>query len=489
MQATEAKGYIGHRKVAAGFGWGALISLSGNLVSFLATLILAKLLVPQEFDIVAIAAMTIEVLKLLKDMGLSEAIVYQKRDDHLALDTANTILVGFHTALFILACVAAPFVARFYKQPIVTPVLIVMATSLIWDSLRAVPRALARKNVEFRRLVIPEVVPLAVSSALSIVMAFAGFGIWSLVVKTVLHSLLGAVFLRTINSYKPRFRYDREAARELFSYGRVIATTTVLLVVLYNIDRFFVSKVAGLAALGVYELALRIAELPVKNFAFLVGSVMFPVFSRLDSTRAALRQAFLKTLRYAAFVSFPAAIGLSLYGPALVNAFYGPRWQAILDPLRILCLYGLFRSLSSIVLDALKGTGNPHLMRRVVIVKLVCIGGLGIPALMAYGVIGICWLIFVTYIVAFLLELRALCQQLEMTMLDALKALTLPATLSVVLVPAIYGSLTWLVITPNVVSLAIGIAVTVLAYIGAISLCDKRAVADVRSLVVSKAAA
>jgi PST family polysaccharide transporter len=465
------------------------MSYSGNVVSLLTTLVLAKLLAPQEFGIIGIASMTIEVIKLLKDMGLSEAIVYQKRDDHLALDTANTILLGFSAVLFVVACVAAPFVARFYNQPIVTPVLIVMATSLIWDALRAVPRALLRKNVEFRRLVVPELVPVLVSTTLSIVMAYAGFGVWSLVVKTVLHSLMGAWLLRNVIPYTPQFRYDRNAARELLSYGHVIATTTVLLVILYNIDRFYVSRVVGLAALGVFELAMRIAELPVKNFAFLVGSVMFPVFSRLDNTRPVLRQTFVKTLRYTAFISIPAAIGLSLYGPALVNVVYGARWQAMAEPLRVLCLYALFRSLSSIVLDAVKATGHPQIMRRVVILKLLCVGCLGIPALKAYGIMGICWLILATYVFAFLLELRALCRLLELKAAATLKALALPATLSVVLVPAIYWSVTLLIRTPNVIALVAGIVVTVLAYTAAVSLCDKRAVADVRSLVTSRAAA
>ena len=202
-----------------------------------------------------------------------------------------------------------------------------------------------------------------------------------------------------------------------------------------------------------------------------------------------LGKAFLKTLRYTAFISFPAAIGMSLYGPALVSDFYGPRWQALVDPLRVLCLYGLFRSLSSIVLDAIKGTGNPHLMRRVVIVKLLCVGGLGVPALNMYGIMGICWLVFATYVLSFLLELRALCRVLDLEMVSTLKELALPATLSVILVPVIYWSLTWLVRTPNVISLVMGIVVTALAYVGALSLCDKRAVADVRSLVISKAAA
>jgi len=480
---------LGGRKVAAGFGWVAVMSYSGNIVSLVTTLVLAKLLGPQEFGVIGIASITIDILKLLKDMGLSEAIVYQKRDDHLALDTANTILVGFNAVLFVIACLAAPFVAQLYNQPIVTPVLIVMATSLIWDSLRAVPRALLRKNVEFRRLVLPELLPLVVSTTTSVVLALTGFGVWSLVVKTVFHSLLGAWLMRNVVPYTPRFRFDRDAARELLSYGHVIATTTVLLVILYNIDRIFVSRVIGLAALGVFELAMRIAELPVKNFAFLVGSVMFPVFSRLDNTRDVLRKTFVKTLRYTAFISIPAAIGLSLYGPALVNSVYGSRWQAMADPLRVLCIYALFRSLSSIVLDAVKATGHPQIMRRVVILKLLCIGGLGIPALRAYGMMGICWLILATYVVAFLLELRSLCRLLELEFVATLKALVLPATLAVVLVPAIYWSLTFLIQTPGVSALIAGIVVTVLAYTAAVSVCDKHAVADVRSLVVSRAAA
>jgi PST family polysaccharide transporter len=480
---------VGGRKVAAGFGWVALMSYSNNVLSLLATLLLARLLGPHEFGIIGVASMTIEIVRMAKDMGLSEAIVYQKRDDHIALDTANTILVGFNVGLFVIACIAAPFVASFYKQPIVTPVLIVMATSLLWDALRAVPRALMRKNVDFRRLVIPEVVPIVVSTTTSVMMAFTGFGVWSLVVKTVLHSMLGAWLLRNTSTYTPRFRFDRTVARELFSYGQVIATTTVLLVILYNLDRFFVSKLAGLAALGAYDLALRIAEMPVKNFSFLVGSVMFPVFSKLDSTRPALRQTFLKTLRYTGFVSMPAAIGLALYGPALVNTFYGPRWQAMVDPLRVLCLYALLRSLSSIVLDAVKATGHPQIMRRVVITKLAIVGTLGIPALEMFGVIGICWLIVATYVVSFTLELWALCRLLELKLTPTLGALALPSGLSVTIVPAIYWILTRLSHAPDILALVAGIVVTVLAYAGAVSVCDKHAVADVRSLVTSGATA
>ena len=333
------------RQILAGFGWQAASTYMNRIVGLATTLILAKLLTPEQFGIVAIASMIIEVLQLLKDMGLSEALIYQHREDAVLVDTAHTILVGFNTLLFVIAAVLSPFVAQYYNSPIIMPVIIVLSSNLIWDSLRSVPRTLIRRNIDFGKLVIPEVVPVAISCVISIVMAFTGFGVWSLVAKTVVHSLLGFILLRHILPYRPSFRYDKAAARELFHYGKFIVGTTLLLVVLYNIDRFYVSSVLGLAAVGIFDLATRISDLPVKQFSHMMGTVMFPVFSKIERAGEGLRQAFLKTFKYVALVCVPVAIGISVFGPTLISLLYGPRWAGLEAPLAWLALYAMFRSL------------------------------------------------------------------------------------------------------------------------------------------------
>lgn len=470
----------------SGFGWVALIAYSNRALGLVTTLILAKVLAPEDFGVVAIASILTEVLRVAKDMGFSEALIYQKRDDQTAIDTANFLLISLNLVLFLVAAALSPFVAAYYQSPILTPVIIIMSSNLVWDAARAVPRALTRKNADFRRLVVPEVVPVTVSSALSIWMALAGFGVWSLVVKTVVHSVLGMFLLRALPEHKPGFRFNREAARELMQYGRFIVGTTILLVVLYNIDRFFVSHVAGIAALGLFELAMRLVEMPVREFSFIIGGVMFPVFARMDRADGSLGRAVLKTLRYTAFISIPMAIAIAVYGPTLIETIYGDRWLGMIVPLQVLSGYAMFRSLSSIIYDGFKALGRPDVMLRFVVFKLVAIGVLGIPALHAFGLVGICALILVTYAAVFMWEMATLAGLLELEFWPCLGALAMPALLGAIVIPGLYvAGLAWLG-AASVVKVAAIAAVSAAAYLTSVWCFDRQAVADVRMLVHSK---
>jgi O-antigen/teichoic acid export membrane protein len=470
------------RTVTSGFGWVALFSYSNRVFSLIAILILAKVLRPEDFGIVAIASMLIEVLQIFKDMGLSEAVIYSKRNDTKAIDTAHTILVTYSAALFLIAVVAAPLAARYYDNSQIAPVVIVMASSLVWDSLRNIPRTLFRKNLDYRKLLLPEVVPVAISSAVSIGMALTGWGVWSLVVKSVLHSVLGFIMLQSVMTYRPAFAFDKAAARELFHYGKFIAGTTVILVTLYNIDRFYVSSLSGVAALGLYELAIRIADLPVKQVSFLVGNVMFPVFSRIGHAKPELRRAFIKTLKYTSSVTAPAAACISVYGPPLVWLLYGPRWQGMHMPLRLLAVYAAFRSLSSIIHDLFKATGRPQYMTMATTFKLASIGLLGMPVLTAFGVVGLCLLIVGTYVLAFGWEVGRLARILEMNSGSLVGVVAKPFLLAALVIPGTYVGAGLFLDDERLWQILLSLGLAAALYAVALSAVDREVIGDLRKV-------
>lgn len=429
------------RHVTAGFGWIALCNYSNRILGLFSTLILAKLLTPSDFGLVAIAAMMIEVIQLLKDMGLSEAVIYSKREDRVAVDTAHTILVAYNVALFLLAAAAAPLVAKSYGNPTLLPVTLLMASNLVLTSLRAVPLTLVRKNLEYRKLVLPDVVPVTVSALVSIGMALTGFGVWSLVAKSLLQSALALILIQVLIPYRPKFAFDAAAARELFKYGKFVIGTSIMLVALYNLDKFYVSKIAGVATLGVYQLAMTFAELPIRQFSFLIGAVMFPVFSKMERTGPALRSVFLKTLKYTASVTLPSAIGLAVFGPALVWHLYGPRWEGLGLSLRVLALYAALRSLSSIIYDLFKATGNPRLMQYASTFKLACVALLAPPAIYAFGVPGMGMVLVFSYTAALCWEMTKLVSILETSYAAVLRVLIKPLALSLTIIPGVYALL------------------------------------------------
>ncbi len=475
------------KKIVGGFGWITLVKYSNDLLGFLTTLILAKLLVPQDFGLVAVAGMTIEALRIFKDLGLSQALIYRQDDVERASHTMFIMVIALNIGVFLCAVLISPLAGRFFNNPDVIPIIAIMASNLIWTSIRAVPDALMSKELSFRKLVVPDVIPVGIGSVISIAMAYQGFGVWSLVVRSLIISIGGMALIWPFTSYRPSFQFDRAVAREMMNYGKHIVGSSIMLVAIYNIDKFFVSKFVGVAALGLYTMAMHIANLPINQFAHIMCRLMFPVFSKMNRDSEILRHSFLKTIRYTACITFPMAMGIAIYGPDAIDTFYGDKWSAAGLLLQILTGYGLCRSLSVIINEMFKATGRPGLMQVFVLVRLGLIGLLGIPALLWLGLPGICWLITGTYGIVLVLEVKKVAGDLKISGGEFMRALGLPLILSGSLIPGVYWAVLVSYGSMGLLQVIGGIVVTAVLYSTAVVLMDRVLVAEAKKVLFSTA--
>lgn len=474
------------RSILSSFGWVGLSHYSERALGFLTTLVLARYVAPQDFGIIALASIMIEILMMFKDLGINQALIFQREDIQKTSVTAFWMLAGYNTALFGLALLTAPFAAKFYDNPVIMPVAILLSSTMVWDSLRAVPFTLLTKEMQFKKLLIPETVPMLGASILSIVMAVNGMGVWSLVVRSLMISLGRLVLIWRFTDFRPAFEFSMPHAKQLFSYGKYIIGSSLLLVVMYNIDKLFISRISGLVALGFYELATRIAKIPISELSHLVGYVTFPAFSKMNRDPEMIRSAFLATIRYTGIISIPVSLGLALFGPLLIAGIYGPQWEPMSVPLQILCVYGLFRSFSSIIHDAFKAMGRPDKMQKYILMRLAPIGILGIPALYYHGLEGICLLIAATHLTVLLLEMKAIGSMLSTGLLRIIQPVCFPLLVSLTLIPAAYLAVTYLAGKPGLFSISAGILASAVFYIAAISIFDMLFIGDLRKLVTRK---
>lgn len=474
------------RSILSNFGWVGLTVYSERALGFLTTLILAKYVAPQDFGIIALASILIEILMMFKDLGINQALIFQREDIGKTSVTAFWVMAGYNAVLFGLACLAAPFAAKFYNNPVIMPVAILLSSTMVWDSLRAIPVTLLTKEMRFRKLLVPEAVPMLGASIVSIVMAVNGMGVWSLVARTLLISIGRLGLIWRFTDFRPAFEFSMPHARQLFSYGKYIMGSSLLLVVMYNIDKFYVSRWAGLTALGFYELATRIAKIPISELSHLVGYVTFPAFSKMNRDLEMVRNAFLSTIRYTGILSIPLSLGLAIFGPLLIAGLYGPKWAPMGVPLQLLCLYGLFRSISSIIHDAFKAMGRPDAMQKYIFMRLAAIGLLGIPALYYGGLEGICLLIAATHFTVMLLELRIIASIFSTTVMQILKPVCFPLAVSLTLIPAAYFTVTSYWGNPGLFGISAGILASAVFYIAAISVFDMLFVGDLRKLAAAR---
>jgi O-antigen/teichoic acid export membrane protein len=392
------------RKMVTGLGWVSAASYLNRAFGFVTTLILARLLAPDEFGAVAVGAMMVDALKIFRDMGLGQALIYRKDDSALANDTALTMILGINVLLFAVAIVTAPWVSGFFGDPSVTPVLIVMSANLIPIAIRSVPEALIRKHAHFNRLAVPEVAPVVLSSILGIVLAMTGFGVWALVARTLSATILAAVIIWFYVDYRPRLRFDRAIARELFHYGKFVFGATLLTVALYNVDKLYLGRFAGVGALGIYTMAWAVASIPVTEFGHLLCRVAFPIFCRVSTDTEKLRRIFLGSFRYNGMIVVPLGVGIGVFGPDLSRMFLGDKWAGIADPLRLLAVASLIRAMSSLIHELFRAVGQVKTVQTFTFTRLALLAALGIPALKWGDLDAMCLLILLSNLAVFIFE-------------------------------------------------------------------------------------
>ena len=251
------------KKAAYGLGWLAIIRYSNRIAGFATTLILARLVAPEDFGLIVIATMVMELLNIMKDMGVSQALIYRRDDLERAASTAFYLVLAVNMTLFLVMVSMSPLLANFFSAEGAVPVLIVMASNLLWFGLRSVPEALIRKELDFRRLLVPSVVPVLVASVVSIWMAFAGYGVWSLVARSLIVEILGTTLIWRYSSFRPALLFDKALAVEILHYGKYIVGASIIGVLLYNVDKFYIGKFGTIGSLGLYTLAYTIAHMPV----------------------------------------------------------------------------------------------------------------------------------------------------------------------------------------------------------------------------------
>jgi len=479
---------VDSKAIVRSFGWVALANYANKGLGFVTTLILAKLLAPEDFGTVAVAAMVIDILYLCKDLGISQAIIYRKGDSKSVVSTGVILVTAVNLGLFALAWIAAPFIARFYEHQGLTSVIVLLSSNLVWQGLTSVPESLLRKNIDFKALVIPNVVPVIIASALGIVLALTGWGVWSLVIRTLTGSVLNMVLIWIYSPFKFEWRYDRQVGRELFGYGKHIVVASAFLISLYNVDRFFVSRFAGMAALGVYTLAMRIALMPVTELSHLVCRVMFPVLSAFNEEPERLRSAFLRTVRYSNVVAIPMSMGIAVFGPSLVLAIYGQKWAAMTVPLQLLSAYAFFRSVSSLLHETFKAVGRPALFQKFVLLRLVLIGALGAPALAWLDLAGMCVLLVVVYAAVLMLELEASRRMLSLNLGSMARCFAVPTVVSCALIPGVYGLLWAAGWDDRLPFLLTAVAVVAALYLVCLVQFEREVVDDVRRIVGNRKA-
>ena len=410
------------KRTTKNIGWNYLSFGLSKALGLLTIAILAHILPPESFGLIALATLAIDYLSVMSDLGLGAALIQQRGNIDEASNTVFTfnlltgLLLTFFTAL------AAPYIGNFFHEPQVIPVLRWLGLTFTIKALGAVHNIRLRRTLNFRKKLIPDIGNTLIKGFISIGLALSGLGVWSLVIGQLVGAGIASTLLWVIVPWRPHLAIKREITGKLFRYGLTVMADNTLSILGDSFDYFIIGRVFNTVALGVYTLAYRLPEILVINILWVMTAVLFPAFSEIQTQAEKLRENFLAVIRYVELVITPICLGLFIAADPIIRVIFGEQWLEAIPIMRILSIYALIFSIGFHVGDIYKAIGRPDILLKVAIpVFIVRIILLWIGA--QYSLIGVAIAHLVAGIVEITLRLIVAMKVVKITPRDILSQL------------------------------------------------------------------
>jgi O-antigen/teichoic acid export membrane protein len=358
------------QKTLKGVFWSYSTFLGGKVLTFLSTIILARLLLPEQFGLVGYCLITIQYLDILNSAGINNSLIARREKLEEAANAAFVANIALGIISFGLTWVIAPSVAVFFQTEELIPVLRLMGLSLPLSGLGMVPDTLLQRHLRFKTRMLPEVSKNLIKGLVSIILAWMGMGVWSLVWGQLAGIFIATVLAWILAGWKPTWRFDSEATREIATYGFHIMLLEIAGAFRNNVDYLLVGRMLGAAALGYYTMSYRIPELLIRSVNIVVGRVSLPVMSMVQTDREQLHSFYFGYLRSLSMIIFPLAVGLALTAPVFIPLFLSEKWDPAIIPTTLISLALGIAAMGFIPGILYKATGRPELLTRLNFIKV-----------------------------------------------------------------------------------------------------------------------
>ena len=335
------------KKVVRGGVWLFTLRITNRGLGFIRTIILARLLAPGDFGILGIAMLAASTFDAFSQTGFQSALIQKKDDVRDYLDVAWTALAIRGVLLFSVLFVTAPLIAKFFNSTQAELVIMVIAVNMLITGFGNIGIVFFQKELEFNKQFTYEFSATIVDLVVSITLAFILRNVWALVWGGMAKNVTRFILSYILHSYRPRLRFDKDKFRDLFGFGIWISGSTILIFLITQGDDIFVGKMLGVTALGFYQMAYLLSNLPSTEIADVISRVTFPAYSRLQDDLMKLREAYLKVLQVTAYVSIPLAGGIFILSYEFTQIFLGEKWLPMVPAIQILALAGLIGSISA----------------------------------------------------------------------------------------------------------------------------------------------
>lgn len=348
----------------SGVKWSSVSQISRQGLQLITTIILARLLSPSDFGLMAMVMVVIGFVSLFKDLGTSAAIIQQKSLSEELLSSIFLVNVTFAFLAMAILFLLSPLVANFYREPRVMSLLRVISLTFFISGLSILQQAVLERDLAFNKLAKLEIIATLSGSIVGIGSAILGYGVWSLVYQSLAVAMVTTILLWCFSTWRPKMIFHWIEVKSVSSYSLNLTGFNIFNYFARNADYLLIGRFLGAQNLGYYTLAYNIMLYPLQNISGVIGRVMFPVFSQIQNDDALFRSAYLKVASAIALITFPMMLGLMALSKQLVLTVFGSQWVPVILLLMILAPVGLVQSIGTTVGTIYQAKGRTDWMFR-----------------------------------------------------------------------------------------------------------------------------
>lgn len=355
--------------IISSFIWKFSERILAQVVSFIVSVILARMLLPESYGIVAMVMVFINIANVFVTSGFNSALIQKKDANETDFSTIFYCSLGVACFIYLILFIFAPQIAIFYKTKELTPILRVFGLKIIIASYNSIQHSYISRNMMFKKFFFSTLGGTIISGIIGILMAYHGFGVWALVAQYLINSVMDSIILTFTIEWKPKLVFSLDSAKGLMSYGWKVLCSSLIGTIYNNLRSLIIGRTYSSADLAYYNKGKNFPDLIINNVVVSITSVLFPTMSNANGDASIVRQLTRKSIRVTSYLVFPMMMGMAMVAKPFTVILLTEKWLGSVIFMQLCCLQCAFHTVSDTNLQAINAMGRSDIVLKLEFIK------------------------------------------------------------------------------------------------------------------------
>ncbi len=413
-------------KAFIGTFWTSFSKMNGVLVNFLKTIILARILTPNDFGVFGVSMLVVSMIESISQFGIQQSIINKQKETEKYLNSAWTLQFCRGIIISIILIVLSKYAESFFNEEGVGKIIQVLAVSELIKGFNNIGIVYFDKKLKFHKTFIYQTLGNVTDLLVSVFFALILKNAWSIAFGIIAKNIIQFCLSFLMSKYRPKIEFSLKKFKNLSKYGKWVGFSNIFFFIGEQLDDLVIGKIYGGLGVGIYQMSYVFSQIPSTQFSNIINGVAFPIYSKLQKNKERLRNAFFRISENALVISIPIAMIISLFSKEIVTITLGEKWIEVIIPIRIMAIAAMIKTIVATGSGLYYGIGKPILEFKIQFYRSLSLTLVILPFAMKWGIIGASFAVLISSLVTLVLWIKQTKELLNLNFKEILNAINLP---------------------------------------------------------------